>query len=124
MSADRTFHVVEAIVDGDEAGATVRRRWSDDFKERAVAATLEPGANVSAIARQMGVSPSQLFNWRRQALARETVTASSPDGGGVIAAVPRPVPVVEISMCGAVIRVVADVVEADLRRVLRAVRQS
>ena len=124
MSADRTFHVVEAIVEGDEAGATVRRRWSDDFKERAVAATLEPGVNVSAVARQMGVSPSQLFNWRRQALARGTVATSSPDEGGVIAAVPRPVPVVEISLCGAMIRVAADVVEADLRRVLRAVRQS
>jgi transposase len=72
----------------------------------------------------MGVSPSQLFNWRRQALAKETVTASLPGGGGVIAAAPRAVPVVEISMCGVVIRVAADIVEADLRRVLRAVRQS
>lgn len=124
MSADRTFHVVEAIVDGDAAGATVRRRWSNDFKERAVAATLEPGANVSAVARQMGVSPSQLFNWRRQALATRTVAAASPDGSAAITAAPRQVPVVEISMCGAVIRVTADVVEADLRRVLRAVRQS
>ena len=102
----------------------MRRRWSDDFKERAVAATLEPGVNVSAVARQMGVSPSQLFNWRRQALARGTVATSSPDGGGVIAAAPRPGPVVEISLCGAVIRVAADVGESDLRRVLRAVRQS
>ncbi len=125
MSADRTFHVVEAIVEGDEAGATVRRRWSDDFKERAVAATLEPGVNVSAVARQMGVSPSQLFGWRRQALAKGTVATSLPDGAAVVAAAPRPaVPVVEISMCGAVIRVAADVVESDLRRVLRAVRQS
>lgn len=47
-----------------------RPGWSDDFKERAVAAILEPGVNVSAVARQMGVSPSQLFNWRRQALAK------------------------------------------------------
>jgi len=124
MSADRTFHVVEAIVDGDEAGATVRRRWSDDFKERAVTAALEPGVNVSAVARQMGVSPSQLFGWRRQALAKGPVATSLPDGVEVVAAVPRPVPIVEISMCGAVIRVAADVVEADLRRVLRAVRQS
>lgn len=124
MSADRTFHVVEAIIDGDEAGATVRRRWSDDFKERAVAATLEPGVNVSAVARQMGVSPSQLFNWRRQALAKGAMAPSSPREVEVVAAAPRPVPIVEISMCGAVIRVAADVVETDLRRVLRAVRQS
>ncbi len=97
----------------------MRGRWSDDFKERAVAAPLEPGANVSSVARQIGLSPSQLFGWRRQALAKGAVATSLPDGGA-----PRPVPVVEISMCRAMIRVAADVVEADLRRAPRAVRQS
>ena len=123
MSADRTFHVVEAIIEGDEAGTTVRRRWSDDFKARAVAATLEPGVNVSAVARQMGVSPSQLFGWRRQALAKGTVTTASPEAA-VIATVPKSAPVVEIALCGALIRVTGDVVEADLRPELKAVRQA
>ena len=123
MSADRTFHVVEAIIEGDEAGTTVRRRWSDDFKARAVAAALEPGVNASAVARQMGVSPSQLFGWRRQALAKGTVMTASPEAAA-IATMPKSAPVVEIALCGALIRVTADVVEADLRRVLRAVRQS
>lgn len=124
MPADRTFHVIEAVVDGDEAGATVRRRWSGEFKERAVAAALAPGVNVSAIARQMGVSPSQLFGWRRQALAGGAAIAASPEVDARDVAAPRPVPIVEIAMSGAVIRVAADIVEADLRRVLRAVRQS
>ncbi|WP_442869425.1 transposase [Bradyrhizobium sp. CCBAU 11434] len=30
---------------------------------------LEPGASVSAIARRIGIHPSQLFAWRRDARA-------------------------------------------------------
>lgn len=43
-----------------------RRRWSLAEKERLVAATLEPGASISAIARDAGIHPSQLYGWRRQ----------------------------------------------------------
>src|SRR5262249_22289722 len=38
-----------------------RRRWSSTEKERLVAATLEPCASVSAIAREAGVYASQLY---------------------------------------------------------------
>ncbi|KWV52355.1 hypothetical protein AS026_05115 [Rhizobium altiplani] len=39
------------------------RRWSDEFKERAVAEAMEPGASVSAIAHRLGIQhPSQLFS--------------------------------------------------------------
>ncbi|RWE92084.1 transposase [Mesorhizobium sp.] len=38
-----------------------RRRWSREEKERLVAATLEPGASVSEIARSAGIHVSQLF---------------------------------------------------------------
>ena len=38
-----------------------RRRWSSAEKERLVAATLEPGASVSAIAREAGIHASQLY---------------------------------------------------------------
>jgi transposase len=47
-----------------------RRRWTAAEKERLVAATLEAGAVVSAIAREAGVHPSQLYGWRRQLCAR------------------------------------------------------
>nr|WP_291693971.1 transposase [Bradyrhizobium sp.] len=40
-----------------------RRRWSAAEKRRLVAATLAPGASVSAIAREAGVHPSQLWGW-------------------------------------------------------------
>ena len=43
-----------------------RRRFSADDKARFVEETLAPGAVVSAVARRHGLSPQQLFTWRRQ----------------------------------------------------------
>jgi transposase len=48
-------------------GAGRRRRWSADEKARIVLASLTPGANVSEVARRHGLSPQQLFGWRREA---------------------------------------------------------
>lgn len=45
-----------------------RRRWSAAEKERLVAASLE--SSVSAVAREAGIHPSQLYGWRRQLLRR------------------------------------------------------
>ena len=42
-----------------------RRRWSEDDKRRLVAETFGPGATVHGVARRHGVSPSQLFAWRK-----------------------------------------------------------
>jgi transposase len=50
------------------------RDWSDDHKARLIAEALLPGANVSAIARAAGLDPSQLYGWRRKALASGVVT--------------------------------------------------
>lgn len=43
-----------------------RRRWSQEDKERLVAACLEPGVSVSEVARSAGCHVSQLFRWRKQ----------------------------------------------------------
>jgi transposase len=43
-----------------------RRRWSATEKQQLVAASLEPGASVSALAREAGIHASQLYGWRRQ----------------------------------------------------------
>jgi transposase len=65
-----------------------RRRWSSAEKEQLVAATLEPGASVSAIAREAGIHPGQLYGWRRQLRARAGIgfapvrIAAEPAGGG------------------------------------------
>ena len=47
-----------------------RRRWSVSEKQELVAASLEPGANVSALARKAGIHASQLYGWRRQLQGR------------------------------------------------------
>jgi transposase len=105
----------------DGAPVGERRRWSDDFKDRAIAASLEPGVNVSALARTLDITPSQLFGWRRLAAVRaEKIERQAP-------AEPRAAKTrqrVEIEIGGAVVRVSADIPEADLRRLLRAVRET
>src|SRR5262245_40591253 len=47
-----------------------RRRWNAAEKEQLVAASLEPGASVSRVAREAGVHPGQLYGWRRQLRAQ------------------------------------------------------
>ena len=47
-------------------GAERRRRWSEDDKVRIVVESFTPGANVSEVARRNGLSPQQLFAWRRE----------------------------------------------------------
>ena len=48
-------------------GPQRRRRWSVAEKLGIVAETREPGVTVSLVARRRGVSPNQLFTWRRLA---------------------------------------------------------
>jgi transposase len=50
-----------------------RRRWSSAEKEQLVAASLEPGASVSSIAREAGIQSSQLYGWHRQLGARQGI---------------------------------------------------
>jgi len=63
-----------------------RRRWLVDDKARIIEETLVPGAVVSAIARRHGLTPQQLFGWRR--------AARRSAGDGVDASQPRFVPAV------------------------------
>jgi transposase len=58
-------------------GTGGRRRFPDDEKARIVEETLVPGAVISAVARQHGLTPQQLFTWRRQALKRSKVEPPS-----------------------------------------------
>ena len=108
----------------DGAPVGERRRWSDDFKDRAIAASLEPGTNISALARTLDITPSQLFGWRSAAALRaEKIQRQAPEAP----VEPRAAKTrqrVEIEIGGAVVRVNADIPEADLRRLLRAVREA
>lgn len=115
MPATGSLQLVEAVI-GPFEGAPVgeRRRWSDDFKAQAVAAALEPGVNVSALARRLGISPPQLFGWRKAFMEKQSADTSKG----------APPSAVEIVVGEVSIRVGADVSEAALRRILRAVRSA
>ena len=54
-------------------GPERRRRWSPEDKERIVAESYSGHDSVSRIARRHGLSPQQLFTWRRE--ARRTAVA-------------------------------------------------
>ena len=57
--AVRRFEVID--------GAAGRRRWSADDRARILEETLVPGAVVSVVARRHGLTPQQVFTWRREA---------------------------------------------------------
>ena len=54
-------------------GAGRRRTWSADQKAAIVADSFVEGASVCDVARRHGLTPQQLFTWRRQ--AREELEA-------------------------------------------------
>jgi transposase len=60
-------------------GTGRRRQFSEGFKSEVVAETLVAGAVVSEVARRRGLTPQQVFTWRRQAraLARPDVVESA-----------------------------------------------
>lgn len=77
-SGTRNLHMIEAVPERLEgAPRQFRRRWSDEFKERAVVA-MEPGASISAIAHRIGIHPSHLFGWRRNARAGQRSFSADP----------------------------------------------
>ena len=45
------------------------KRWPEALKREIVAATRQPGASVSVVARQYDVDANQVFAWRRRILA-------------------------------------------------------
>lgn len=108
--------------------AVGRRRWPEEAKARIVAEAFAPGAVVSEVARRHGLTPQQVFTWRR--LARRAaeaaavpafvpaVVASGEAGGPAEAPAGR----IEIVLGAVVVRVPPGVDEAALARVLRAVK--
>jgi transposase len=58
-------------------GTGRRRQFSEDFKASVVEETLVAGAVVSEVARRHGLTPQQLFGWRRQARQPGLVSAET-----------------------------------------------
>jgi transposase len=77
-------------------GAARRRRWTAEEKAALVAESLQPGINVSELARRRGINRGLLQTWRRTAMreAAESVGAFVPlriEDGPVPAEAARPV---------------------------------
>jgi transposase len=60
----------------DVISSGARRRWTLEEKQRIVAESCAASRQVSATARRNGLSASQLFTWRRQALTGRLVEAN------------------------------------------------
>lgn len=117
------MRMIEAVPDRlDGSPRQLRRFWSDEFKATVVEQACQPGVNMSAVARQIGILPSQLYRWRRELLGSDESGLAAPVDPQSVA--PDPDPVVEIDIDGIVVRVGRHVEEAHLQRVIRAVRSA
>lgn len=99
-------------------GSGRRRSWSAEQKAQIVAESSAPGASVSAVARRHGLTPQQLFGWRRQGRvdrveAKERLSFASV----VVTSMP-----IEIEFGGATIRVPSGSDAGTLRELLQALK--
>jgi transposase len=121
-------------------GGGGRRVWSADAKAAILEETLVPGAVVSAVARRHGVTPQQVFGWRREA-RRALEAAQDPTPMTFVPAAmqiasafpPATAPTrpperaaqsagIELEIGGVVVRIGAHASEAQIRAVIRALR--
>jgi transposase len=125
MNDDRNFHVIEAVP--ERLGVSPRRshrRWSQEAKARLIEASLAPGANVSAIAREAGIAASQLFGWRRKVLKGSAVNRRRDKGRLGFVEIATTAAQVEIEVGGVIIRAGADIGQDQLVRIIRAAKSA
>jgi transposase len=90
LKSEMTARRLEVITE------TGRRRWfSKDDKARVVEETLVPGAVVSVIARRHGLTPQQVFTWRRQARQPSTTRADEVQFVPAVVYAVEPTPAVD-----------------------------
>jgi transposase len=68
------------------------KRWPDALKREIVAATFEPGASVSVVARQYDVNANQVFSWRRRFGEASKPPAAPPPACGLVPVMIAPEP--------------------------------
>jgi transposase len=136
MSDTELLHVSEPVRRLEVfTGAGRRRSWSADQKARIVAESHCGGETVCAVARRHGLTPQQLFGWRRHARQQAeengltfapVVVASAQGRAGVSRRSAPPVPAmasaIEIMLGTALVRVPPGADVAMLPAVLRAVK--
>jgi transposase len=111
-----------------------RRSWTAEQKARIVGETYERGDTVSAVVRRHGLTPQQLFGWRRDArwardgagesgvvFAPVIVDVGGPSGDalGAAARAGRPL-LIEIVIGAATVRIPVGIDATTLQTVLRA----
>jgi transposase len=106
-----------------------------DEKARIVAETLDPGAVVSVIARRHGLTPQQLFAWRREARKRTTPPADLLPSfvPAMVDLAERPITTrprkrvaaaaIELEIAGVTVRVGHDARASTVVAVIRALKQ-
>jgi transposase len=121
-------------------GAGRRRNWPADEKAAIVAESYAPGRTVCGVARQHGLTPAQLFTWRRlarrsrwpvkgpPALFVPALVEPSPSPPSPPAAQPRcarrrgAVAGIELEMDGIVVRIGAGASPEAIAAVIRALK--
>ncbi|MDR3425017.1 MAG: transposase [Alphaproteobacteria bacterium] len=115
-------------------GTTRHRRRSDDERERIVAESFRPGANIAAVARRHGVNVGLLHYWRKRAKSSSSAVSDAPapafvrvaisdavQGAPPRSAFPR---MIEIETQGAIVRVPDGTDPETLALVLFALRRA
>ena len=99
-------------------GAGRRRSWSAEQKAAIVAESLGGVELVSAVARRYGLTPPQLFAWRREARGDFVVAKERLRFASVVVGASA----IEIELGGATIRVPSGSDAATLQAVLQAIK--
>jgi transposase len=123
-------------------GAGRRRNWAADEKAAIVAESYAPGKTVCGVARRHGLTPAQLFTWRRLARRARSPVQEPPVlfVPAVVEALPGlpprpasqprrarrrgPETGIEVEMDGIVVRIGSDASEAVILAVVRALKAS
>ncbi len=114
-------------------GAGRRRNWSAEEKATIIAESYVDGETVCSVARRHGLTPQQLFTWRR--LARGTRTPERPAFVPAVAEVPAPAvtkpsrrrrsaaaPSIELEIDGVVVRIGPGAQASTVAAVIRALK--
>jgi transposase len=145
MSISEPMHLPEPVRRIELFTGTGRRRsWSANEKAAIVAESYEPGESVCGVARRHGLTPQQLFTWRRIA-RRDLAQGEEPRSALFVPAVVRTQPEpsspspprsrrtgrrrsaragIELEINGVVVRVGPEASEVTITAVIRALRAS
>jgi transposase len=117
-------------------GTGRRRDWSDEEKDRIVAESYSGEISVSAVARRYGLSPGQLFTWRRQVRSQakqdsppmfvpaviDRPAEPPPTRRKAITRRALPIGAIELEVGGAIVRIASGTDSATIAAVIQALK--